>query len=492
LALAPFFDRVFGAIGGHLAISREPLEEILRNVSVGIVCSDSTPNDTWISELTTNIIARLYPRIKIEGPDPLVAKLKALAGQINSSIEFVADAPEQTSISLAERDCKDAILPSAAGWVVNLTHEKRVPSGVDNPYSASAAAAFACAELFRRIFLQSPAERDFSLSLLDYGERLGEHQPLQNENIGDVAFVGVGAVGNAAIWALSRDNTRGGHLWLVDSETLTLLNLQRYVLATLNDISLPKVKIAYRATRATALEVIRCNTTLEQFAAKTKPLPATICISVDNVAGRRAAQALLPRLVVNGWTGERALGASWHYFSNGNACLACLYHPRSPGLSATEQAAKAFGLPPDRAAMLWVSRQPLSEEDLRTAAKSLGIDLMKLKPWAGKPLGELYTDVVCGAVPLSVKGLDRLEVVPLAHQSVLAGVLMIAELIKRTSPTLSVLSQPEPLVTWDDILLSPPKQWKRPRAKEVGCICSDEDFQAAYSQKWGIQSSSPV
>jgi len=38
----------------------------------------------------------------------------------------------------------------------------------------------------------------------------------------------------------------------------------------------------------------------------------TICISVDNASTRRAAQALLPKLIINGWTGDQSLGASWH------------------------------------------------------------------------------------------------------------------------------------------------------------------------------------
>src|SRR5205823_3771062 len=108
------------------------------------------------------------------------------------------------------------------------------------------------------------------------------------------------------------------------------------------------------------------------------------------------------------------------------------YHPHNQGLSQTEQAARALGLKPDRAALLWVTRVPLSEDDIASAANKLGIDREALKPWNGKSLGDLYTDVVCGAVPISLPVSSRVETVPLAHQSALAGVLMAAELIKRT------------------------------------------------------------
>jgi hypothetical protein len=193
---------------------------------------------------------------------------------------------------------------------------------------------------------------------------------------------------------------------------------------------------------------------------------------------------LLPRLIINGWTGEEALGASWHVFSRKAACLACLYHPHRQGSSATEQAARAFGLSPERAAQLWVTRQPLGPTDLQSAAHALGVEARALKAWRNKPIGELYTDVVCGAVPIGISGIGRVETVPLAHQSALAGILMAAELIKRSDLELSRLAQNEPLVSWDNILKPAPELWKKPRPRETGCICMDKDYQAIYRRKW--------
>jgi hypothetical protein len=114
----------------------------------------------------------------------------------------------------------------------------------------------------------------------------------------------------------------------------------------------------------------------------------------------------------------------------------------------------------------------------------MGVSREVLGRWRGKSLGELYTDVVCGAVPISLPISHRVETVPLAHQSALAGILMAAELVKRTSPELNALSQQEPLVSWDDILSQPPDVWLKPRAREKGCICGDEDYQLIYRDKW--------
>jgi hypothetical protein len=389
------------------------------------------------------------------------------------------------SIAVGSNGLIGAIYPSASGWVARVNHLRPRRGGAANPYASGAAAALACGELFRRIFLKTTPERDISLSLLDFGTKTGAKLELTPGTLDDVIFVAVGAIGNAALWALARDPKTKGRLWLVDHEDLTLLNLQRYVLGTLADVSISKVALAEQALRGTQLSIEACQTTLEQFAASQGRIDIpTICISVDNVDARREAQALLPRLVVNGWTGEGALGVSWHIFSNESACLACLYHPHGKGPSATEQAAKALGLPLDRATVLWVTGKPLSDDDLSQAARALGVDEAKLAPWRGKPLGDLYTEVVCGAVALDVTGVGRVETVPLAHQSALAGILMAAELVKRTRPGLAPLSQQEALVSWDDVLRPPPAMWRKPRPREPGCICGDPVYQMVYRKKW--------
>lgn len=487
MALAPFFDRVYGAIGGHISVSRESLTATLRDVTVGIRCgTDLSTNDVWTAELSTNLMARLYPRLSISGSSRLCSSLRHLALTINPHIEFAYEAPGSTTICVGFADADSALFPAATGWVAHLDHSRRLRAGPSNPYSAAAAAALACSELFIRVFRRSGFKRDYSVSLLDFSSDTGADLELPARNVGEILFVGLGGVGNAAVWTLARHPGLRGKLFLVDHQDLTLLNLQRYLLGTFSDVYVSKVQLAQRALRHTDLTTEPCHVTLEQFAEARGGIDIpTICISVDNRDSRRSAQALLPELAINGWTGENSLGASWHVFSRNAACLACLYHPHGPGLSATEQAAIALGLASVRAAELWVTRQGLSAEDIRSAAFALGVEEDKLLPWRGKPLAEFYTDVICGAVPLDIAGVRRVETIPLAHQSALAGILMASELVKRTLPDLARISQPESLVSWDDILRPPPQFWRKPRVREKGCICGDPDYQTAYLKKWG-------
>jgi len=488
VALAPFFDRIYSAVGGHLSVSSDDLAASLKGVTAGIKFSSPlSANDLWAAELAVNLLARLYPHIAIAGPEEDRLRLGALARKINPQIEIVTQAPAELTIGIGKVKSGASLFPSASGWVARLSHSEYQPSGVANPYAAGAAATFAAAELFRRIFLKTPIEKNIEVSLLNFDAATGSNMQMPPSSLGEVLFVAVGAIGNAAIWALVRDAERDGHLVLIDNEKLELSNLQRYVLGTFEDVSKQKVLLASEALRGSRISVETITSTLEEFADQNRGIPAaTICISVDNVPTRRAAQALLPKLIINGWTGERALGASWHIFSQEAACLACLYQPQGEGISQTDQAARSLGLSPERAALLWVTRLPLSDEDVAAAAKKLGVNREALEAWRGKSLSDLYTDVVCGAVPINLPVMSRVETVPLAHQSALAGILMACELVKRTNPELTSMSQPEILVSWDDILRPAPDIWTKPRAREKGCICNDPDYQQTYRNKWAL------
>src|SRR5690348_16900355 len=150
MALAPFFDRVSGAVGGHLAVSRDSLVASLSGVTAGVRCGPSLgANDSWIAEFTTNLLARLYPRLAISASEPLCSTLRTLARDINPDIEFVETAPASTSICVGGASGAGGLFPSASGWVANLEHRSGARQGPPNPYAAAAAAAFATAELFR-------------------------------------------------------------------------------------------------------------------------------------------------------------------------------------------------------------------------------------------------------------------------------------------------------------------------------------------------------
>jgi hypothetical protein len=496
MALARFFDRTLAAAGRALSVTRETLEAALAHHVVGVRCGPDCAeegNTRWIAELLVNLLARLYPRISLDA-DPVVREhLAAIARSINPLITLEERGATVTVVvGGGEPSEPQALYARADGWVARvLLQPSQLPPGPANPYASAAAASLAAGEVFRVIFrdhLPKHREpREVNLSLLDFGTSSGADEALNPVDFGQVALVGLGAVGNGALWALGRHTSLTGELWLVDPEPLEPSNLQRYVLAMDADVGRPKAELADAALVRTGLKRHLHRETLEDFADHFKDglsIP-TVCVAVDNVDGRRAAQALLPRLVLNGYTSDSGLGASWHVFDGTEGCLACMYQPTGEVPSQIDMVAEALGLEPRRTLDLWVSDESPGREDLDRIARHLRLDKpSELDEWRGKRLRDIYTGVICGSVRLEIQGRGRIEALPLAHQSVLAGVFMAAELVKRLTPSLVARSQQHVLVQWADVLNWPPSTWFVPREKARGCICGDPVYQEVYRKKW--------
>ncbi len=496
MALAPFFSRAYSAVGAHLSITREELEKALSGhlvaIHLGEACS-AEGNEKWISELLVNLLARLYPALSISGQDTACEHISKIARAINPDIE-IRCRPEEARVIVyvGETTTNDnGFSAGASGWVARIGNTLKCKTrGPLNPYSAAAAAAFAAWRVFQTIFtLKTPSDLalpDISLSLLDYGSDSGVSDSLPAVNLGEVAVAGLGALGNPALWAWARHPGLTGELHLIDPEDVELSNLQRYCLSFHKDAGMGKVQLAERELLNSKLSHRLWPCSLEDFSANYAGIAnlPSICVSVDNIEGRRTAQALLPRLVINGWTSDNGLGASWHRFLGDSACLACLYQPKNVSLSQTELAAQALGIPHDQLTLLWVTEKPLEAEVIKTVETHLGLSEGQLTDWTGKRVQDVYSGVICGQVGLDLSGIGRVATVPLAHQSVLAGILMAAELAKRSDPALEAKSQSEPLIIWDDVMRTPPKYWIANRQKEPECFCKDRVYQDVYKEKW--------
>jgi hypothetical protein len=454
----------------------------------------ASQNDLWTAEITVALLARLYPVLGIVGGES--DRLAGLARRINPSVEIkrssIRGVPTIT-VGINSETPGDAISARADGWVARVespTQPRIGTRGPANAYSAAAAGALAASQLFRWVFsaqISTPWNGcQTRVSLLDFTEDGGADLELQPVDVGEVAVIGLGAVANAALWAWSRQANLRGMLHLVDPERIELSNLQRYVLIEDADVGLDKTMIAQRALERTTLSCVPHATDLGKFAdGFPTGWPFSLaCISVDNVIGRRTAQALLPKMLVNGWTSEAGLGASWHEFARDAACLACLYQPTGVGPSQIDLAASALGLPTNDVVALWVTRRAPSDAQLTQIGSHLGASEAVVRSWRDKLLSDIYSSVVCGMASLDLKGLGHMDAVPLAHQSALAGIFMAAEAIKRADSSLGRRAQAESLVVWNDVLGQPPKSWGQPRARVKGCICSDATYQSVYAQKW--------
>lgn len=496
MALPRFFDRVSLAVAGALAapgVTAATLAKELGNRIIEVRLPE-TPHgsDECVAEMLVNLVARLYPTLRLVGPRVSCTRLERLARAINPRVDFAAgDAPALVALvgnSSGQRTSDYALRVQSDGWVARLlTPEQVVVRGPPNPYAAASAACFAAGELFRRSFASAVpgARRDaVSVSLLDYSETAGEFDELPPSlDIGEVGFAGVGAVASGALWAMARHADLRGEVHLIDPDVAELSNLERYVLLDEECLRKPKVNTAAKVLEGTRLHVTRHRKTLQALAGERRRGFVTICVSLDNVIGRRTAQALLPRLVVNGWTRDRGLGVSSHRFTNGAPCLNCLYMPTGDRPSQSAVIAQTLGLEIREAAELYFNnRVPTADQLAKIAAKTRASP-ETVAAWEGKRIRDLFNDV-CGAANLNVREDGQPEAVPLAHQSALAGVLMAAELVKQLSRVLAAAAQRGNVVTWHDVTGCVPDSWIEPFPVHPRCICTDRIYREAYAAKW--------
>lgn len=508
MAVANFFNKAaLGAAQVLQDFDRATFLATLDASPVGVAFDDvaaTSPEGRVTLELAANLLARLYPRLILvphgDAATLLAGELQDLARSINPAIDISDDLGAAAVVIAVGATPITASVPviyiGSDGWITRLSPHGPVGSGASgNPFGAAAAACFGTANVFRVLFARhlpyGEVDEAFALSLLDLRPNAEhpEHADWSDIDLGESFLVGCGAIGNAAVWALARAVDVTGTLHLIDDEPVELSNLQRYVLATQDDVEQDKVAVAAGALAKAQL--------------KAKPFPGRwgqflrvrsdwnldrVAVAVDSARDRQAVQAALPRWVVNAWTQPGDLGVSRHDFLNW-ACLACLYLPNGPGNNEDEVVAEAIGLSDElmEVRRLLATGEPVARPLLDRIAVALGVPSEPLLRFEGVPLRAFYAGAICGGVVLALGGKGDSTTpqgaVPMAFQSALAGILLAAELVAHAG---SVRSVP-PLTTSKIDLLRPLGQHlSMPAAKDsIGrCICQDEAYVARYRAKY--------
>jgi hypothetical protein len=518
MALANFFDKAAMAASQILGgVDHSAFAAALEAQNVGLAFNDSAAGSAEgrrTLELSINLLARLYPRVSIIADGPTAAAavegLVAAARAINPEIEIGADAAGVTTFLAVGGSEVRATVPvvyaGSDGWVARVSTRGPVGSGgTDNPFGACAAACFAAANIFRIAFgTHLPAgtpDEDLTLSLVDYdpsAERPA-NPALAAVNLGESYLVGLGAIGNGAVWALARTPGLSGVLHLVDGEMVELSNLQRYVLTSQESVDGPKVAIAAAQFRGTGIDARQHHGQWGDFL---RGAPGwhfeRVAVAVDSDRDRVAVQASLPRCVVNAWTQPGDLGVSRHGFLGEDACLTCLYLPEGERQSLDRIIAEAIGLPDmfmEIRTMLHLNI-PVGKELLERAAEAMKVKLDDLLRFENESVMSFYTQAVCGGVVLRLGGTlgggskHQMAAVPLAFQSALAGVMLAAELVIHAG---GLRPRPLPATTKVDLLRPLASHLSIPAMKHPSgrCICQDEDYRNAYVEKYGGTSLTP-
>lgn len=517
MSLPPFIERALDAAGPALGgFGREQIRERVAEATVSLrLAGEAGESHDVGARLAANLLARLYGRIELDVPDRLVEPLRAEVLAINPDIE-IADlrgkaVAELTIGARAEVDAR-RVSVLASNWNVYVDD---VPTGelpLAQPPAALAAATLGVAAVFRIVFASELAERarsdaePASLNLVTLRGAEANELPPPAAELGRLRLVGAGAIGQAAALTLAESGS-AAELVVVDPEAVELSNLQRYLLTRAGDVGQPKVDLLASRLRGTVIEVAPVPTPWSHAVVAGESLPTLVAL--DSAEARIGVQASLPGPIYNAWTQPADLGFSRHEHFGEEPCLACLYWPVGTTPSRHEQIAEALGqhplrvltylvhgfpvgaplpvgavpqlpeLQPPPEAAEWHSR-PLIDDIAATAGVTGG----ELDGWRERPVADLYQEGICGGtlLHLDIANVQHELVVPLAHQSALAGIMLATQALIAASHELAA-RRPDAVEGRCDVLAALPQVIARPRSRTEGCICADEDFAASSRAK---------
>jgi hypothetical protein len=275
---------------------------------------------------------------------------------------------------------------------------------------------------------------------------------------------------------------------LVDPEKIELGNLQRYVMTERSDAERLKVEAAADSFTGPVVSKAHAVSWSEYAELIDHPIPPTM-VALDSAGARRMVQTSLPEFIVNGWTQPADLGVSTHFFDGPGACLYCLYLPEGPTPNEDQIYADALGVPDQLMQIrnLLHTKEATPRELLQLIGQRLGVEEELILKFEGRDLRKLYVEGICGGavLPLGRLGTPRADVhVPLAHQSALAGILLVASAIQaHLQPKPSAPTQVLRLNLMDAI---DPRYVVQPALKDPRgiCICQDRDYLAAYRSRF--------
>jgi hypothetical protein len=343
---------------------------------------------------------------------------------------------------LAER----AVHVDGDGWSAAVGLEPvsapRPARGRFNPFGPLVAAAWGVSELAKLLFtaldtraapdardrfplLGSPRHWDlWSHSFCDhgFGARPGGPPLAVGLDLGDVGVAGLGALGSAAVFALAHVEGARGRLELVDDDLLSPTNLERVLLARASDVGRPKVNLARRALRNTALRTTRVSGRYGPgWPARTRA--KQLLVGVDSGAARRQIAALEPHAVYNGGTQSSEFLVSRHLAAAG-PCLGCLYPEVEDPIG---RIARRLGVERDTAAALLTGDRRLDGDVVAQMRQRGGIELdgIEVGDLLDEPLDTLESFVCSRAVII-----EDLPEATIGFVAALCGFLMACELVK--------------------------------------------------------------
>lgn len=271
MSLPEFMERTLDALTGlPVAHDRDWFRQRLESSSLTLAAAPGVgdhPAHRSGFLLAANLAGRLYPRIQLDASAQLCDEAELLIRAVNPDADVARGGTEGSLALLYGMPSRDEsqIGVCATGWRVELHPDDPDLTRAAGP-AALAAAAIGSSEISRQLIrdaLPVPKRRPSpaaAFNLIDWTaatyDDLVRTDPL---DLGRLHLVGAGAIGEGAALAFGT-MPLSGELLPVDHEAITTSNLQRYVLATADDVGHPKTSLIARHLGTSALRVTEVPT----------------------------------------------------------------------------------------------------------------------------------------------------------------------------------------------------------------------------------------
>ncbi|MFQ5981432.1 MAG: ThiF family adenylyltransferase [Candidatus Heimdallarchaeota archaeon] len=449
-----------------------------------------------------NLLSRFLTHIRFVGPQEVLNKhFKAKSFQKSLLAKsFEGDPSLSIIIGNQLEEVANPYYVTSSGWSIYFSrispcHWEKF---VDNPLSAIYIGAFAVGEVFKILieeYIQSEKRTEFIYDFITHGNA---EQPVITPALPsffdvNLTLVGVGAVGQAIVFALDQFELRG-KIILVDPDIIDESNLQRYPLAFKEAIRQRKTEYVsrYLLRRNNLLTTSEFNYPYEIAITIVETLfkMEDVFVSVDNKRTRINLQASLPKIIWNVWTDTARdtlrYGIGKHDFSDEYQCLACAYFPKGETPDQMELNAAILGMSEEEIRNKIENNMLIANNDLEYVFSNFELahdHAHRLRMLIGRPFAEIFHGE-CGVFTIKLQ--EKHEPTPTTHIPVLAGTYAVIQY------ALSMLDKENDSiqsVAEFDGFSYPNEKCLLKKKRYLKCICSDPIYQEVYLQKWQSKSS---
>lgn len=383
----------------------------------------------------------ILPGVPVEGDDveagltALVESLNSDASSFRAAIAF-GSSDDAVRVSLGGGAPADIAVGADAWRALLGDYARDADWDARAPYGAALAAALAAVETFKLLLLrngladpQRHPSGDLAFSAFNYGvdAEAAVGPEVLELDLRDVAVVGCGAGGSAALYVLAMQPGLRGDVALIEPGRHKLSNLNRYLMTTASDVHEQRHKLGSAANHlarfAPLLRPTLYPVTWEVLDARPWPL---VLATVDTVPARWAIQRraaagaeILDAAVNDLFYGlVRVVPGGW--------CLECK-HPYDPDYELKERAARwGQGIETIRT---WTRQNVfVSAGMIGRLAEVQNRDPDEYAVLEGRRFDEVPAVTECGETTLRTDVPSQAPVLPLATTP--AGVMLAAEVAK--------------------------------------------------------------